>query len=360
MDLKQQFLEYKSEFDRKINDFLDKKIQEAWKINPTAGMNLEEFQKLVEVGGKRVRPALVHFTSLAGGREPDEITAQIGIALEIFHTFALIHDDIIDESLIRRGYPTMEASYREIFSGMGFNDERSKHYALSSAILGGDYGLVIANQIMSELNIDLQKKDLIQRLYSTMQFELCAGQIDDCFGIGLSDWTEISKDRINKMLETKSGNYSIQKPMLLGGLLAGVNKEQYEALSVAGEKIGLVYQITDDIIGVFGKEAETGKSIDSDILEGKRNLLMYNTYERCDDKEKELFISIVGNNKASTEQVEEIRELIRSKEVLSELENYCKELVETSKDLLNKNFGDDNFGISFVTNLADYLLVRKS
>jgi geranylgeranyl diphosphate synthase type I len=360
MDLKQQFLEYKSEFDRKIIDFLDRKIQEAERINPTAGKNLEEFQKLVVVGGKRVRPALVHFTSIAGGREPDDTTTYVGMALEIFHTFALIHDDIIDESLVRRGYPTMEASYQKIFKDNGFNDERSRHFALSSAILGGDYGLVIANQIMSELDIDLERKDLIQRLYATMQFELCAGQIDDCFGVGLADWDSITQDRIDKMMKTKSGNYSIQKPMLLGGLLAGVSKDQYEALAVAGEKIGLVYQITDDIIGVFGKEAETGKSTDSDILEGKRNLLMYKTYIQCNDSEKQHFRSIVGNTRASDHDIETIRDLIQNKGVQDELQGYCNRLVEESKELIYSVFDQNNTGTQFITNLSEYLLIRKS
>jgi geranylgeranyl diphosphate synthase type I len=360
MDLKQQFLEYKTQFDREINEFLDKKIHEAWEINPTAGVNLQEFQKLVAAGGKRVRPALVHFTSLAGGREPDVNTARIGMALEIFHTFALIHDDIIDESLVRRGFPTMEASYQTVFRDMGLSGERAHHFALSSAILGGDYGLVIANQIMSELDLEFEVKDHIQRIFATMQFELCAGQIDDCFGVGLSDWDVITLERINKMLETKSGNYSIQKPMLLGGLLAGVTQEQYKTLAIAGEKIGLVYQITDDIIGVFGQEEETGKSTDSDILEGKRNLLMVQTYQRCNEEEKLYFKSVVGNTNSNPDQVQSIRQLISEKGVLNDLQSYCNALVDESTAILNTHFDPASHGTQFITNLAQYLLVRKS
>lgn len=360
MNLKQQFIDFKTQFDYQINQYLEKKIEEAYSINPSAGFNLQEFQKLIEVGGKRVRPALVHFTYLATGRIPNETVAKVGMALEIFHTFALIHDDIIDESLVRRGFPTMEASYRDTFTSLGLNTERATHYARSAAILGGDYGLVLANQIMSELDIDLETKDLIQRLYSTMQFELCAGQIDDCFGIGLSDWDNLDIDRIDTMLKTKSGNYSIQKPMLLGGLLAKVNKEQYQALSEAGQKIGLVYQISDDILGVFGQENETGKSVDSDIIEGKRNLLLFKTYASSNDEEKKLFKSILGNPQSSQTQIEAIRTLIRSKGIVDQLQLQCQNLVSDSITLINRYFDKDNNGTQFINNLAQYLLTRKS
>ena len=110
--------EFKSEFDQFLLNFLDNKINESATINQTAVQNLQMVRKLVENGGKRVRPFLVYL-GFGLGREIKENSKleifKVGAALELFHTFALIHDDLIDNSLIRRGLPTIEAEYQNFF-----------------------------------------------------------------------------------------------------------------------------------------------------------------------------------------------------------------------------------------------------
>lgn len=360
MTLKDQFNEFKTQFDKSVDEFLKVKILEAYAINPEAGYNLEEFNKLVVSGGKRVRPALVHYGSVACGRTPDQTSNLIGIALEIFHTFALVHDDIIDLSLTRRGVDTMEASYQKKYLSENFDGSKSKHLALSAAVLGGDYGLIIANQIMMELDLDLATKNKINSLYSKMLFELCAGQIDDCIGVGIADFDNVTEERINNMLSCKSGNYSIEKPLLLGAILAGATDQKLAVLSKVGQKIGLVFQITDDLIGVFGDEEEIGKSTITDIIEGKRNLLFAKTYNASSDEEKIKFKLIVGNPKATSEEVNFIKDLMLSKGVVDQLKAECKKLIEESKIEILENFDADNQGVSFIINLGEYLLVRRS
>jgi geranylgeranyl pyrophosphate synthase len=360
MTLKEQFEEFKTQFDKSVDDFLKVKVLEGYTINPEAGFNLEEFNKLIKSGGKRVRPAMVHYGSMVFGRTPDQTSNLIGIALEIFHTFALIHDDIIDLSLTRRGVDTMQASYQKKYKRENFDKTKADHLALSAAILGGDYGLIIANQIMMELELDLATKNKINSMYSKMLFELCAGQIDDCIGVGIADFDSISEERINNMLSCKSGNYSIEKPLLLGAILAGASVQKLEILSRIGQKVGLVFQITDDLIGVFGEAEEIGKSNISDITEGKRNLLFAKTYNACNDEEKIKFKSIVGNLEASPSDIEYIKNLMINKNIVNELKSQCQKLIEESKNELLENFESDNQGINFIINLGEYLLVRRS
>jgi len=130
--------QFKKLFDPKLESFYNKQIQKVSKINLVSQNLLEEIKQISLSGGKRFRPALVYFSYLLSGREAEEEIFQLGVSLEIYHTFCLIHDDIIDEATQRRGYPTLEVSYRNIFKKQIADEVKQKHLALSAAILGGD------------------------------------------------------------------------------------------------------------------------------------------------------------------------------------------------------------------------------
>jgi len=122
MNFKEQLIEFKTNFDEQLSQYLLEKIEQAGKINSTAKTNLQEIYRVileVKSAGKRIRPALTYFGFLATGKTPSKEDLhnimQVGIALELFHTFALIHDDIIDESLTRRGSPTVQSFYQDYF-----------------------------------------------------------------------------------------------------------------------------------------------------------------------------------------------------------------------------------------------------
>lgn len=330
---------------------------------------------------KRVRPALVYFGYLACGGKDPESTFDLGISLELLHTFALIHDDIMDEAETRRGQPTVEVAYVDFYTsnkkrigvkhptlpwrrvaarsddgGCLGNKDKLRLHSLTGAILAGDYAYMLCQEILGSSSYTKP----IKELFYEMQFELIAGQLDDCLGVGQADWGSLGEDRILRMLKTKSGNYTIQKPLLLGALLAQANQRQVEVLTEIGESLGLVFQIVDDILGIFGEEEETGKSVSGDILEGKRTLLMARTFARCDDLEKEQFKQIVGNSQSTAGEIAWIKELIEQKGVLVELQKYCEGLVADFQKQISENFDEKSEGVSFLKDFADYLLHRKS
>jgi geranylgeranyl diphosphate synthase, type I len=358
MSFKIQLSDFKSEFDNQIKNYLEERVQEAAAINPAASFNLQDLNRFILAGGKRIRPALAYFGYLScGGKEQSSIF-EIGISLELFHSFALIHDDIIDRSLLRRRVPTMEAIYREHFQSQT-KPEEINHAALSAALLGGDYAHTLADQIINNLDAPAAAKTQVSKLYYDMQFELVAGQIDDCFGVGFTPLPKLKESQVARMLECKSGNYSIQKPLLLGALLAGASQTQLEVLSEIGYKLGLVFQIRDDILGLFGDEDETGKSNTSDIVEGKKTLIMIRTFEKADAAGKQRIQGILGNSKASDEEIIWLKNLVGQLGIIDDMQTYCAELIESSKIKLTSHFDPANEGVSFVLGLADYLLVRE-
>jgi geranylgeranyl diphosphate synthase type I len=365
MSFTEQLRAFILEFDPTYLEYLDRQIISGRTINHQAEKNLIEIKKLVAAGGKRLRPALAWAGAALFGLENQKEVWNLGIALDLFHTFALIHDDIIDEADTRRGHPTMEASYRQYFSGI-FGEVRSRnHFAASAAILGGDFALVLADQIVGKLN-----NSLVRDMYHQMQFELVAGQLDDCFGVGLADLDELQEDQVLKMLKNKSGNYSIQKPLLMGALfnskpsdqdswdIVKANK-QLSSLADIGEKIGLVFQITDDILGVFGDEDETGKSNLSDIVEGKKTLLMLRTYSKLSNVEKLRVRNILGQKDYKIEEIQWLKDKIIGTGTLSEMQTLCQKLNYEVDQELTQKFDSNNPGVDFIRGLSEYLLTRK-
>ncbi len=358
MNFKQTLVDFKIEFDQKLDHFLKLKIQETKLYNPVITQNLEYIGQSLQVGGKRFRPTMAYFGYKLIQAEINPEIWNIGLALELFHSFALIHDDIIDKSLVRRGHPTIEAIYQEQFFKT-HPEIDSHHYGTSAAILAGDFALVLANQLVANLE-NSDKKIKAERLFYEMQFELVAGQVDDCFGVGLCDLDDLDEERIIKMLKTKSGNYSIQKPLMMGAEFAGANQKQLSALKKCGEKLGLVFQIKDDILGIFGNIEEIGKSNFSDILEGKKTLLMARAYKMASADQKIKFKSILGNQQASLEDILWLKDCIASSGVVLDLEKYCLDLVLEAKMEISSVFDQNNAALQFLLDLADYLYQRTS
>jgi len=360
MSFKEELLNFKNQFDSKLSIFLDTKINETKKYNPVIEQNLKHIAYITQAGGKRFRPAMAYFGYSLISQKTNENIWLLCLALELFHVFALIHDDIIDKSLVRRGVPTVEAIYLDYFK-IDFPSLDHKHFAASAAILSGDFVLVLANQLVISLN---QKENTntfeTQQLFEQMQIELVAGQEDDCFGVGLADLDDLNVDRIKAMLIAKSGNYSIQKPLLMGAILAGADQVQLDILASSGEKLGLVFQIKDDILGIFGSEADIGKSNTSDIKEGKKTLLVAKTYQTLTDIEKAKFKTILGNEIASISEISWFKEIILKSGAVSQLEEYCLELVTEAKEELNSLESVDKQALQFLLDLADYLYNRKS
>lgn len=374
MNFKEQLISFKTDFDLQLSNFLLSKIRLAGKINSTAELNLQEVYRVileVKSAGKRIRPALTYFGFLATGKNPtdkdlDNIT-QVGIALELFHTFALIHDDIIDESLTRRGSPTVQSFYQDYFKNSlsatpgltPIHTSRAEHLALGATILAGDFAYMLSQEIVGKLHSTFHTEK-VKALFYQMQFELISGQLDDCYGVGMADFNNLKSQDIEHMLILKSGNYSIQKPLLLGATLGGANQSQLEALDKAGQKIGLVYQLTDDIISLFGDEAKTGKPSKADIVEGKRTLLMSTYYNTLSSQGKVELSQLLGNPQASEADISSLKKNILDSGVVDQIKERCNKENAEAWEILSANFDSENLGISFIKDMSEYLVLRDS
>lgn len=274
--------------------------------------------------GKRIRPYLAVQTAASCG-VPATRTYKLGIALELFHDFALIHDDIMDKSEERRGQATIHRLYELEHAKKSWKGSAA-HYGVSSAILGGDLLLTWAEQAMDDVSPDDTTQKRLLAAWNLMKEEVILGQTLDVTMSVLPKG--ISRKQLLDVLALKSGRYSIGRPILLGYAMAG-ERVSDSVVMQATEPLGLAFQIQDDILGTFGDPSATGKSTDSDLKEGKITMLAWETKRRI-EREEDLAIwdQCFGNPQASPQELDLLRAMMKNTGTYE----YVKEL---SRQLIN-------------------------
>jgi geranylgeranyl diphosphate synthase, type I len=225
-------------------------------------------------GGKRLRGALVVWSFLAHrsltGTPDADADAVMGaaVAVELVHLSALVHDDVIDRSDTRRGRPSLHARF-----GREHGPEHGHHVA----ILLGDVLLAAAPDPLRTCAVAAGPLRDAQAALTRMQVEVMAGQFLD---VDAAATGSADRDRALTIATLKSGRYSVSRPLELGALLAGVAPADAAELLAVGDPLGVAFQLRDDVLGVFGDPALTGKPAGSDLVEGKRTLLIAETLAR--------------------------------------------------------------------------------
>ncbi|MFC9931798.1 polyprenyl synthetase family protein [Streptomyces sp. NPDC127190] len=224
------------------------------------------------VGGKRTRSQLLWWSLRAcGGEDRASIAAalRIGAALELLQTCALVHDDVMDGALLRRGRPALHQELRARYAGSA-PAGRAGRFGEAAGILAGDLALAWADDLVAETVLPATAVRPVRRLWSDMRTEMVAGQYLDVHD------QVTSAQALPRALHTaclKSALYSVARPLALGASLAGADERTVGALDAAGRCVGMAFQLRDDLDDVFGDPGRTGKSGGSDIREGKPTYL---------------------------------------------------------------------------------------
>jgi geranylgeranyl diphosphate synthase type II len=224
------------------------------------------------IGGKRFRPRMVFSAYQALGGTDLEAAAYVGAAFELLHTALIVHDDVIDNDFVRRGIPNISGIYRDRALRAGASEEIAAHKGNSAAILAGDLALFNAYRLIDRSGVS----GIIRHgLMETMDDALFASAAGELIDVDFSIATDMPRvDDILTMERLKTAVYSFECPLRAGAILAGASDEVVATLGDFGREIGIAYQIVDDLLGVFGQEAETGKTTIGDLREGKRTVLI--------------------------------------------------------------------------------------
>lgn len=342
-------------FDRRLLRFLETESRRSRKIDPKANLLFAEIFRVIQNGGKRLRPAQLYYSYLACGGKNKSGALKASLSLELLHTMAIIHDDIIDRSNQRRGQETSHEYFKTVHQAEKLTGDRA-HFALASAILTGDLAFTLADKALTDSPFP---KDLVlkaKKLFDKERLELVAGQFLDVYGE--YSRKDVDEKFVLTILKYKTGVYTCGYPLQIGALLAGAGSKVQKALFEAGLKAGTAFQIQDDILGVFGKVSEIGKSASSDLLEGKKTMLTAKALELASQKEKSFLRKKIGNPKASESELNQVRQIIKSSGSLDYSLRRARELVLGAKKILT-SLDLKNPGRDFLLSLADFMLQRK-
>ncbi|MEV4623053.1 polyprenyl synthetase family protein [Asanoa sp. NPDC049573] len=227
----------------------------------------------VLAGGKRLRPTFAHWgwRGVAGPGPAVDPVLPAFAALELLHAFALIHDDVMDGSLTRRGRPTAHQVLAAQHTHAGRVGPADR-FGSAGAVLVGDLCLVWADRLLAKADVPAAALLAARRCYDEMRVEAIAGQYLDVLGDAEPDrW---SVDRALRVARLKTASYTVTRPLLFGAALTGGGAAVAESYQRYGDAVGEAFQLRDDLLGVFGDPAETGKPAGDDLRTGKPTVLL--------------------------------------------------------------------------------------
>lgn len=317
--------------DNWLDSYFSSSIQQATLIDPLYADLWEHMRHFITTGGKRIRPYMVMLAYQAFDGDDIEMIIPVAAAHEILHTSLLIHDDIIDRDFIRRGVPNVIGRYQESYARYDMAAHDQLHYAQSSALLGGDVLISEAYNIIIESDLPDSDKMRAQKILREAIFEVAGGELIDTEMAFRHD-THVDPDIVTRY---KTSGYSFISPLVTGATLARASADQIASLRLFATHLGLAFQLTDDILGVFGSSEETGKPNDSDIKEGKRSYLALRCIDMLAEHERTKFLQVFGNPSAGEAEINLVRDLMKTSGALQDTEHKIESNRQKSLELLS-------------------------
>ena len=295
----------------------------------------EPIEYTLAAGGKRVRPQLAMIASqMFGGKDEEVLPA--ALALEVFHNFTLLHDDVMDKADVRRGRPTVHVKWNE-----------------NTAILSGDQMLIEAYKLLSGVPAD--KLPRVLQLFNQMATEICEGQQYD---VDFESQEHVTIDEYLKMIRLKT-SVLLANALQTGAYIAGAGEQAQEALYQFGINIGLAFQIQDDILDVWGDPKTFGKAVGGDITCNKKTFVYLEAIRRLGNEAKgnelqQWYSQVLEDNK---EKIAAVKEIFEQLDVRAACEKVVEDYTQKALALLNQL--PQNTATEQLRQLANKLNTRK-
>ncbi len=287
-------------------------------------------------GGKRLRPAFCVWGYVAAAGRPDEIELRslltAAASLDVLHGSALIHDDVMDASDLRRGRPAAHRQFEALHANAGWLGD-SESFGKAGAIILGDLLVMWSAQMLHAAGLDRTALERALPIVEAMRTEVTCGQYLDIVAQAhplrqrapaidsVRPSIELALDDASRVVEYKAARYTVQRPAQIGAALGGGDDELYYALGAYGSPLGRAFQFRDDLLGVFGDPQLTGKPSGDDLREGKRTVLIAHAYAHADEAGQKLLLERLGDPNLTPDGVADLQRVI--------VETGAREAVET-------------------------------
>lgn len=311
-----------SAVESRIESFLSGEV-ERWKaIHPDLAEPLLLLRTNILSGGKRLRPAFCHWGFVGAGGDPDDpVVVDAGAALELLHSFAILHDDVMDASRVRHGMETVHYAHETRHHRAKWSGE-ARRFGDGVAMLVGDLAFVYADLLLGGMSAEAAE------VFTELRLEVNLGQYLDLVGTARRDSDLETARRISLY---KSGKYTVERPLHLGAALAGRlsgPRGLSSPLSAYGLAVGEAFQLRDDLLGAFGDPAVTGKPVGEDFREGKPTPLYALAVSHACPEDLRSLEALYGSPDLSGEQIAELRHLLTRTEARAAVEERIATLVE--------------------------------
>lgn len=315
-------------------NLIEKHIQ-TLSIPDTPPELYEPVSYVLSLGGKRIRPALVILSCdlFAGAVESALIPA---VAIEVFHNFTLVHDDIMDRSEIRRGQPTVHMKYNE-----------------NVGILSGDVMSILASRLINQSpGVVL---NTVHDVFTKTAMEVCEGQQMD---MNFEDQLRVSADEYMRMIELKTA-VLIAASLKIGAILGGASQTDADDLYEFGKHLGVAFQLQDDLLDTYGDQKVMGKQAGTDIVDNKKTFLMIKALENASpDQNKELVHWLTNKNFDREEKVAAVTTIFNDLRIKELTEVRIREFYDKALDNLS-HLNRPEERKTELYNFASYLMNRN-
>jgi geranylgeranyl diphosphate synthase type I len=315
---------FASRVERRIDDLLTAELTRWRAVDDRLAEPIEALRGFVATGGKRLRPAFCYCAFVgANGDDNDARVVDAAAALELVHTFALAHDDVMDGSEMRRGNDAVHTRFARRHAGAGWRGE-ARRFGEGMAILVGDFAFTYADVLMRGM------PDAAYVVFDELRVELCVGQSLDLAGTASAS-TE--PELANRIAVYKSGKYTVERPLHLGAALADGLGPLGPTLSAIGLPLGHAFQLRDDVLGAFGDAEITGKPVGDDLREGKPTPLVALAFARAGAADRDL-LRRLGDPDMSAADVAALQAVFVRTGALDQIEADIERLVTEARDAL--------------------------
>lgn len=281
--------EVRGQIDQVLTMFLERRAAQFTDPQPLQRI-YHLLRQFVLGNGKRIRPLFCYLGWLAAGGADCEEIAMAAASLELFHAFALMHDDIMDESELRRGHPTLHRSLSDLHLTEGWRG-RSDQFGVNVAILCGDLCFSYSDELLNQSGLPSERILAARDVLQQMRTEVMVGQSLDL----LYQAAGTNLEGALTVVKLKAARYTVERPLQIGGILAGAGDDLLRAYSAFAIPLGEAFQLRDDVLGVFGDPAVTGKPAADDLRGGKPTVMMTIAIERATSEQADHIVRLHGN-----------------------------------------------------------------
>lgn len=334
-----------------VTTFADSLSTEVATEHPDVAASVDSYLSLLERGGKRTRGILTVMGYNMYGGQDQEVAATAAGTVEAMHAYLLVMDDVTDMSDLRRGGPTAHIQMRNYFAASNAQGDTAK-LGIDTAQTAALYAQHKAQSALLEVKAPAEQRLLAAKVLNDGLARTGLGQALDILAPACE---EFSNDDILKVASYKTAYYSFLLPLQVGAALAGAPEEELSRFTEYSLAAGMAFQLRDDVVGVFGDEAVTGKPRMSDVIEGKKTLLMGRALELATDGQREILLSALGNTELTDEHFDQCLDIIRSTGALDDIDRLIDAYAEQACASLDKMPPElDPAHLDFLRSMAMY------